>query len=78
MRRWNPIIERAGVGDVNPHDLRHTLATRLFTVDGWSVPAVQAFLGHVDPKVTLRIYTHVSADELPAPSRGHFADTGGL
>lgn len=40
------------------------------------LPQVQAFLGHVDPKVTLKVYTHVKA-ELPAPSRGHFADTQG-
>lgn len=77
-RRWVPIVEQAGVGDVNPHDLRHTLATRLFVVDGWGVPQVQAFLGHADPKVTLSIYTHVSAEELPAPSSGHFVDTVGL
>ncbi|HZD23268.1 MAG TPA: site-specific integrase [Acidimicrobiia bacterium] len=78
IRRWNRIEELASIGEVHPHDLRHTLATRLFTVDGWTVPAVQAYLGHVDPKVTLRIYTHVSAEELPEPSRGHFADTHGL
>jgi integrase len=33
-RTWNRIAERADIGDVNPHDLRHTLATRLFTVMG--------------------------------------------
>lgn len=77
-RRWSRIVERADVGDLNPHDLRHTLATRLFVVDGWTVPQVQAFLGHVDPKVTLRIYTHVSSEGLPEPSRGHFVDTQGL
>lgn len=63
---------------MNPHDLRHTVATRLFTVDGWAVPQVQAFLGHADPKVTLKIYTHVSSEELPAPSSGHFVDTLGF
>lgn len=77
IRRLNRIIGRAGVGEVHPHDLRHTLATRLFVEDGWTVPAVQAYLGHVDPKVTLRIYTHVSSEDLPAPSSGHFVDTLG-
>lgn len=75
IRTWNRIVETAGIGDVNPHDLRHTVATRLFVVDGWTVPQVQAFLGHADPKVTLSIYTHVAAEELPAPSSGHFVDT---
>ena len=76
-RTWSKIAERAGVGEVNPHDPRHTLATRLFVVDRWTVPQVQAFLGHADPKVTLPIYTHVASEDLPSPSRGHFADTLG-
>lgn len=76
-RTWTRIEERASVGDINPHDLRHTLITRLFVVDGWSVPQVQAFVGHVDPTLTLRTYTHVMSDALPEPSSGHFADTLG-
>jgi integrase len=59
--------ERAGV-DANPHDLRHTCATRLFTVDRWNPAEVQRFLGHSDPRITLAIYTHLSSDDLPAPS----------
>jgi integrase len=47
----------------------------LFVVDGWTVPAVQSFMGHADPRITLRTYTHVSAESLPGPSRGHFVDT---
>jgi integrase len=71
------VVGEADIGEAHPHDLRHSVATRLFTVDGWSVPQVQAFLGHADPKVTLSIYTHIAAEELPAPSRGHFVDTLG-
>ena len=67
-RTWNRIVEKAGVGDLKPHDLRHTVATRLFVVDAWTVPQVQAYLGHVDPTVTLRVYTHVRPHELPTPS----------
>lgn len=51
-----------------PQPKTHGRATRLFTVDGWSVPLAQAFFGHADPKVTLSIYTHVAAEELPRPS----------
>jgi len=76
-RTWRRVIEAADVGDVNPHDLRHTLATRLFLVDSWTVPQVQAYLGHADPAVTLRVYTHVSAEGLPRPSNGQFADSWG-
>jgi integrase len=67
QRVWAPIVETAGV-DANPHDLRHTCATRLFTVDRWNPAEVQRFLGHSDPRITLGIYTHVSSDDLPAPS----------
>lgn len=60
-RRWVRIVETAGVGSVRPHDLRHTAATRLYTVDRWTPAEVQAFLGHTDPRLALAIYTHVDA-----------------
>lgn len=86
-RTWYKVVELADVGEVKAHDLRHTLATRLFVEDGWTVPQVQAYLGHVDPRVTLRVYTHVFPEDLPEPSsngrfegisrasNGHSADT---
>ncbi len=74
-RTWAKIAEQADVGEVMAHDLRHTLATRLFVIDRWTVPQVQAMLGHVDPTITLRVYTHVFSEDLPAPSSGHIVDT---
>jgi integrase len=65
---WVKITRRIGF-DATPHDLRRTAATRLFLVDRWTPAEVQAFMGHLDPRVTLGIYTHVSTDDLPAPSR---------
>jgi integrase len=67
-RVWSRITDEADV-DALPHDLRHTAATRLFTIDRWNPAEVQRFLGHRDPRVTLAIYTHVSSEDLPAPSR---------
>lgn len=67
-RRWAKTVEAAGIGQVRPHDLRHTAATRLFLTDRWTPAEVQAFLGHSDPRVTLSIYTHVTSDGLPTPS----------
>jgi integrase len=61
------IRDRVGF-DVKPHDLRHTAATNLFVRDRWTVPEVQAYMGHRDHKTTLAIYTHVTADQLPTPS----------
>jgi integrase len=66
-RKWNRITEMAGL-DAVPHDLRHTVATRLMVVDRWSPAEVQHFLGHRDPRVTLAIYTHINTDDLPTPS----------
>ena len=54
--------------DVTPHDLRRTAATRLFLVDRWTPAEVQAFMGHLDPRVTLGIYTIVASEKLPQPS----------
>ena len=65
-RVWSRIVEVAGIGEVRPHDLRHTMATRLFVADGWSVPQVQTYLGHIDPALTLRVYTHMRCGAAPA------------
>ncbi|MCL1595495.1 MAG: tyrosine-type recombinase/integrase [Actinomycetia bacterium] len=67
-RIWSRIVDEARIGDVKPHDLRHTCATRLFTVDRWLPAEVQMFLGHRSPITTLRIYTHVTQESLPEPS----------
>lgn len=60
------IKDVAGVA-CRPHDLRHTVATRLFTVARWTLEDVQRYMGHLDPRVTLAIYTHIGAEDLPAP-----------
>lgn len=39
-RLLSRIVEDAAIGDVRPHDLRHTMATRLFVADAWTVPQV--------------------------------------
>jgi integrase len=65
-RTWRRTKEKAGV-ECRPHDLRHTVATRLFVVARWTPGEVQRYLGHMDPRVTLAIYTHIAAEDLPAP-----------
>lgn len=74
---WLPAVERAGILDVVPHDLRRTCVTRLFTVDGWSPAEVQAFVGHSDARVTLEIYAAVNSRDLPVPSTFAVPETGG-
>lgn len=66
-RVWTKIVGHIGI-PVVPHDLRRTAATRLFRVDRWTVPEVQAYLGHRDARVTLEIYALVESKDLPPPS----------
>lgn len=67
-RVWLLIVKLADLEGVTPHDLRHTCLTRLALVDGWSPSALQAFAGHSDPRTTLAVHVHVTADQLPTPS----------
>jgi integrase len=66
-RVWIKIVKRIGL-PITPHDLRRTAATRLFTEDRWTPPEVQAYLGHLDPRITLGIYTLIDSETLPQPS----------
>jgi len=63
-------IRKAGITDASLHTLRHTHASNLLS-NGVPLPAVSARLGHSDPNVTARIYSHA----LPADDQ-RAADTG--
>lgn len=69
VRHWNaiqkalseidPSIENVrGSSILTPHYFRHNYATLLFEADV-DVLTAQTFLGHADPKTTLKIYTHL-------------------
>jgi integrase len=51
----------AGLGRVNPHGLRHGVAT-LMLAAGTSMRTISEQLGHAEPSLTARLYAHVSAD----------------
>lgn len=61
LRIWKPALRRAGLPPTRSngtHALRHLYGSLL--VDrGESIRAVSAYLGHVDPGFTLRVYAHV-------------------
>jgi integrase len=52
------VAKRAGVGHVHPHQLRHTLATRMIN-RGMSLEAIAALLGHRSMRMTL-MYARIS------------------
>ena len=56
-RTWLPVVARAQVGGVNPHDLRHTYAT-LRIAKGDNIVDVSKQLGHKNISITLDTYTH--------------------
>lgn len=48
--------QRAGIGEISPHDLRHAFASRMLR-DGATVADIQYALGHESPQTTM-IYLH--------------------
>jgi integrase len=61
-RRMKTIIAQAGVKEIRFHDLRHTFASTLAMAKA-STQDIQALLGHVDIKETMR-YSHLHPDSL--------------
>jgi integrase len=61
-RSWGDIRERAGLGAMRFHDLRHTCVTLLLDL-GAPPHVVREIVGHSAIEVTMTIYAHVSLDE---------------
>jgi integrase len=71
------VARRAGVGNVHPHQLRHTLATQCLN-RGMSLEAIAALLGHRSPRMTLvyaRIADTVVAEQYFSATRAVEAET---
>ncbi len=47
--------------DIRPHDLRHSYCTMLYDA-GVDLKTAQKWMGHADADVTMKIYTHLSAE----------------
>ena len=57
---WRMIRERAGLGDVRLHDLRHSYASRALAL-GEALPVIGKLLGHSRLETTAR-YAHLARD----------------
>jgi integrase len=62
-RVWRPAVADCDLGDLVPHDLRHTAASLAISA-GASVKAVQRMLGHASAQITLDRYSHLYDDDL--------------
>ena len=62
-RVFNPAVERMGMPDLVPHDLRDTSASLAISA-GASIKAIQQMLGHASAKVTLDIYGGLFEEDL--------------
>jgi integrase len=58
---YRPLIRKAGLPYIRPHDIRHTAAT-LLLLDGVSTIFVSRMLGHTNVAFTLQTYGHVLAE----------------
>ena len=67
------LAERAGLGRVRVHDLRHTWAT-LALSRGVPLEVVSERLGHASPTITLNVYRHLLEEE----RRGYVLELGEL
>lgn len=56
-RQFYPLLERAGLPRIRPHELRHTIAT-LNLHEGTPISEVSKMLGHASQRTTMNIYSH--------------------
>lgn len=73
-RQWRRIRERAGLGDVRMHDLRHTYASVL-AMQGESMLVVAKLLGHRQLRTTER-YAHLGNNPLDLATQKAGASIG--
>lgn len=73
--RWRVLADRAGLGDVRLHDLRHAAATHMVAA-GVDIRTVAGRLRHASPAMTLDVYAgrDLAADRAAATTMGGLLD----
>lgn len=69
-RYYKKFGEKYDVPGFHPHLLRHTSASLAITEGGADIVSVSQRLGHSDTAVTLRMYSHASADSVRRAGQG--------
>lgn len=64
-RYWAKAMKAAGVRHIKLHGGRHTCAT-LMHFEGVAPAVVANWIGHDDPNLTIKLYTHSQPDALKA------------
>lgn len=62
-RQWTPAVERAGLSDLEIHELRHTAASLMIN-QGADPKLIQTQLGHSSISITYDFYGHLFPDRL--------------
>lgn len=62
-RTFRTIMDKAGVTNLRPHDLRRTFASGLAN-KGFSAMAIRDLLGHADVRTTQKVYAHLDLGTL--------------
>jgi integrase len=57
-KKFHEFTDKLGIPRLNPHDLRHTVATYLLHVAGAPLLEVSRMLGHANVSITLNLYGH--------------------
>jgi integrase len=72
---WERARDRAELGDLHFHDLRHEAISRLCEM-GLTLPEVALISGHKDPRVLFR-YVNLRPDDLAKKLAGRVWETSG-
>ena len=61
IKKYNRLHPEAPLPHITPHTFRHTFCTNMLN-KGLDITSLQYVMGHSDPSVTLKVYSHVTSD----------------
>ena len=61
LKKYNRLHPEAPLPHITPHTFRHTFCTNMVH-KGLDIKSLQYVMGHSDPSITLKVYSHVNSD----------------